>query len=366
VIGQLAPTAYRLLPSRGRRVAVERLLREQSVRCRRGGSPFYADLLVRAAKDVRRAGPCWRPFADEPFAVALPLRFMAGVHRVVLVGAAPDLARHYPSVGGDGDSAEAWLPFQEAVEAHADVIADSLRRPVQTNEVGRCRALLGGFLIAASEARLPLRLLEIGASAGLNLRWDRYHYVAGGSSWGDPASPVHLLDGYRTAPPYVDVSVTVGERRGCDLAPIDPTGEDGRVTLLSYTWGDQPARVQLLDAAVGVARSVPAEVEAADALEWLPRALERPTEGLATVVFHSYVMQLLGTRGRARLTEVMTAAGRRATRSAPLAWLRYEFADGRRGNVRLSCWPDGTDRTLAVASAHGQNIEWGPVRPVAA
>jgi hypothetical protein len=365
MIGRLAPTAYRLMPSRGRRAAVERLLREQSARCHRDGSAFYSDLLARAAQDVGRGGPCWRPFADQPFAVALPLRFMAGVHRVVLEGGAPGLARHYPSVGGDGDARKAWQSFVEVVDAHADTVADSLRKPVQTNEVGRCRALLGGFLLVASEARLPLRLLEIGASAGLNLRWDRYHYVAGGSSWGDPASPVHLLEGHRTAPPYVDLPVTVTERRGCDITPIDPTEDEGRLTLLSYTWGDQPARVNLIDAAVGIARSVPAKVEEGDALEWLPRVLERPVDGVATVVFHSYVMQLLGTRGRAQLTEVVTAAGRRATRAAPLAWLRYEFAEGRRGSVRLSCWPDGSDRTLAVASAHGQNIEWGPVRPAA-
>jgi hypothetical protein len=363
MIGQLAPAAYRLAPPRGRRAAVSRLLRDQSERCRRGGSGLYAELLALAAEDVRRGGACWRPFAEQPFAVALPLRFMAGVHRLVLTGQAPALAEHFPSTGGDGHADAAREPFLQAVADHPEVIAASLGRPVQTNEVGRCRALVGGFLLVAQETGLPLRLLEIGASAGLNLRWDLYRYEAGGAAWGDARSPVRLLDGHVSAAPYADVEAVVVGRHGCDLLPVDPTDDDGRITLLSYTWGDQPERTRLLDAAVTLARTTPAQVDAADALDWLPSRLAEPSVGVATVVFHSYVMQLLGSRGRSRLADAVAAAGRAASPDAPLAWLRYEFTEGRRASVRLATWPGGEDRVLALASSHGQNIDWGAVRP---
>jgi hypothetical protein len=36
--------------------------------------------------------------------------------------------------------------------------------------------LIGGFLRVAAMTRRPLRLLEVGSSAGLNLRWDHYRY----------------------------------------------------------------------------------------------------------------------------------------------------------------------------------------------
>ena len=44
----------------------------------------------------------------------------------------------------------------------------------------------------ARQTARPLRLLEIGASAGLNLRWDRYCYSAPNASSGDRRSPVRF------------------------------------------------------------------------------------------------------------------------------------------------------------------------------
>jgi hypothetical protein len=45
---------------------------------------------------------------------------------------------------------------------------------VQQNEVRRCTLLLPAFALAAGTVRSPLALVEVGASAGLNLLFDRY------------------------------------------------------------------------------------------------------------------------------------------------------------------------------------------------
>jgi hypothetical protein len=332
-------------------------MRQQAERCRRANSMFYAHLLDQCSVDVANGGACWRPFLGQSFAAALPLRFMAGVHRLVLDGQCSDLARHYPSVGGDGDAEAAWSHFVDAVSRHPVPVASHLERAVQTNEVGRCRALLGGFLLVAEQTALPIRLLELGASAGLNLRWDRYAYSCGSRNWGYEGSPVRLEGGFLNDPPFREVPVEVAERKGCDLAPIDPLTESGERTLLSYTWADNLARLQTLAGAIAIASSVPAEVERANALEWLPVQLKEPSEGLSTVVFHSYVLQLLNGRGRAQLKRIMETAGLRATPQSPLSWLQYEFTEGK-GTVGLTTWPGGDKRILAVASAHGENIEW--------
>jgi hypothetical protein len=109
-----------------------------------------------------------RGHEGDPEPSALALRLMGAVHRLVLRGDASDLARHYPSAGGSPH--EPWPVFLATLRDHADELRRLLDDPVQTNEPARCGALLGGFLEIARRTHLPLRLLEVGASAGLNLR----------------------------------------------------------------------------------------------------------------------------------------------------------------------------------------------------
>ena len=130
-------------------------------------------MLEQAAADVEAGGPGWAVLEGhegDPAGSALALRFLGAVHRLVLEGRAPALARHYPSAGGEAGLEGAWAAFRDTLEQHGDTLRALVHRPCQTNEVGRAAALFGGFLLVARETSLPLRLLELGASAGLNLR----------------------------------------------------------------------------------------------------------------------------------------------------------------------------------------------------
>jgi len=337
--------------------------------CRRDGSPLYGLLLGRAAADVEAGGPCWDALGEAAAADlrAVPaLQFMGAVHRLVLAGAAPSLARFYPSAGGAaprGASAEeaAWAAFRDVVAERRDDVRALARRQVQTNEVGRSAALLGGFLTVARETGLPLRTLELGSSAGLNLRWDAYRYEAGDLAWGDPAAPVRLVGVYEgEGRPPLGTPARVAERAGCDRFPLDPASEADRLTLLSYVWADQTRRIQRLRAALDLARARPIPIEATSAPDWLAARLAEPRPGLATVVFHSIVLRYLSEDDRARALAAIAAAGGRATREAPLAWLRME-PDGRgapEASVRLATWPGGEERLLARAGYHGQYVRW--------
>ncbi len=226
---------------------------------------------------------------------------------------------------------------------------------MQTNEVGRCAALLPGFLAVAEQTGLPLRVLEVGASAGLILGWDSYRYEAEGFSWGPPASPLRIefeLGGG----PIPGAGAEVAERAGCDAAPVDPASEEGRLTLLSYVWPDQGARIDRLRAALDLAAARPPAVERAAAIEWTEARLAEPVPGLATVLYHSVVMQYLSEAERRAFATAVAAAGARASAEAPLAWLRME-PDGERAAIRIATWPGGEDRLLARAGYHGTPVE---------
>jgi hypothetical protein len=176
-----------------------RLFRNQARACVQLGSRLYGVLLERAADDLLAGGPTRAVVAghlDDPGAGALPLRVMGGVHALVLTGQAPRLASFYASAGGldppGPDGAHAWNALAGVLAHHRDEIRQWLDSPPQTNDVGRAAALIGGLRHVVHEAGLPVRLIEIGASAGLNLRADRFHIAGDAGSYGDPAAPVVL------------------------------------------------------------------------------------------------------------------------------------------------------------------------------
>jgi hypothetical protein len=325
------------------------------------GSHLYADVLDAVIADVGADGPCaaiLRPHERDPFGSALPLRFLGSVHRLVLDGRAPRLAAHYPSVGGSpgpslaDDFIATVAELRREIEARVGV-------GVQTNEVGRSAALVGGFVEVARRSGLPLRLLELGSSAGLNLRWDRFWYDTGGSAFGEPASAVRFVGVWDDPPPVLDdVAVGVAARDGCDRSPNDPTDEDGRLSLRAYLWPDMVDRRARLDAALDIAARVPATVEGADLAVWLEGRLAAPTPGQVTVVYHSSVWQYVDRSSRDRMRAALREAGEDAGDDAPLAWLRLEPA-GPVADLRLTWWPGGADEVLATSGYHGIPVHWG-------
>ena len=353
-------------------------LRVQAMHCITNGSPLYEELLLRSAADVEAGGPVWRLFEGRDAAPADsdPLSLMGAVHRLALDGRAPSLEPWFPSVAiargedpGPVDHDAAWTAFVEVVTDRHDEVRELLDHPIQTNEVGRSAAMVGGFLEVA-RLGLPLRLAEIGTSAGLNLRWDRYRFEHGDLAWGDPSSPVRFESPFTPdSTPPLDVPAEVVSREGCDRSPVDPTTEDGRLTLMSYVWADQVGRFARLRGALEIAREVPASVDQADAFDWLPRRLADRRPGTATVVFHSIVVLYFTTEQRAELASMLADAGSEATAEEPLAWLRFEHPDtgdpvatgwSRIGKpeVRLTVWPGGDERLLATAAAHGPPVRW--------
>jgi len=324
------------------------MLRWQSNACAQLGSPLYAELLARAADDVMAGGACWAVLAghEDDDRQSMPaLRFMGAVHRLALEGRAPRLAEAYAA--GRPDT---WPEFRAAVAEHVDELRAGMERGVQTNEVARSAALLGGFMLVAQATGLPLRVLEVGSSAGLNLRFDAFRYESDGRAWGDPRSPVRL----DYAQP-VEQAVRVMERRGCDPNPLDPTTEEGRRTLLSYVWPDMRWRLELMRGALDVAARVPATIDRSGAVEWLEAQLADPPSDRVTVVFHSVVTQYLPDHERERVEGLVRGAGERGAR---LAWLRMEPDTAERAGVGLDLWPEGRHARIARAGYHGRPVEW--------
>jgi hypothetical protein len=337
------------------------------------GSPLYATLFEQVADDLDRGGVSTRVVAgheDERPATALPLRLIGAVHRLALAGELPELARFYPSMGGTGPVGEAWPALAAVLASRCDDLRALLDQPLQTNETGRAVLLFGALLMVAERTGLPIRLLELGASAGLNLLVDRFRYdvaVDGGQlvTLGDPASPLRFVRPWEGLPPAsLETRVSITERHGCDPRPIDAGDPDGRLTLTSYVWADDVVRLDRLRAALKVAAADPPRVERAGGAGWLADRLSTPRPGVVTVVWHSVVWQYVDQTERAGILGALSNAAARATSSAPMAYLRFEprTAPPRYSGffeLQASIWPAGpVDQAIATGAGHGIPARW--------
>ncbi len=338
------------------------LVRAQRRGCAIGGSSLYPTVLDAVLDDLAVDGACrtvLAPFAEERSGAAVVLRFLAAVHELVLDGRAPELAAHYPSAGGTVGP-DVGAAFVSTVGAHVEELERRTAEPIQTNEVGRSAALVGAFLVLAG-AGLPLRVLEVGASAGLNLRFDHLRYEAGDQAFGPVDSPVRFVEPWRRGRPHLTAELTVAERRGCDVRPLDPAAPADRLRLRACLWPDQPERRARLDGALEVAAAVPAAVDRADAATWAADRLEQVVDGVTTVLVHTIVAQYLAPDSQSALEAAIAAAGERATTRAPFAWLRMEPATETEAEVRLTLWPKPAPvrtHVLARSAFHGPPVTW--------
>lgn len=311
----LAGGARRSLPERFRAHA------DSLTRGRR--SPLSAELMRRAAADLEADGVVARLLAgiDTPPGSVPQLRLLAALHHLVLAGRAPDLAAFYPSAGGTIPPEGAWSAAEPTLTEHFAWIKNRLTLSVQTNEPGRSTVLYAALLWLVGLYRLPVRLLEIGASAGLNLIPDRYCYFAAGRALGDPSSAVAFHEPWEPA-----TAIALGaaggapeivRRAGCDRHPLHPRDPEDRTTLLSYIWPDELERIERMRAALAVAADSPPQVDRDAASQWLGPALAERGAHELTVIWQSVFRQYVNEQEWTAIGRAVEEAAGRASRGAP-------------------------------------------------
>ncbi|GGA56099.1 DUF2332 domain-containing protein [Pelagibacterium lentulum] len=336
----------------------------QAQACRSLGSPFTAqlcELLAQNLDDSTRFGARIINWPQTAKADALALRAAGALHWLARSGQARELATLFPPLETKPDVL--WEAIAKAIERHDDALYDFLDSPPQTNEVSRSSALLGMALLLSKRFSMPLAIYEIGASAGLNLAFDRYHYILGNGEereWGDADSLVHIESAWRGHVPDLEVELTIASRAGCDRNPLDPHDPESVERQLSYVWADQHQRIARISAASVAAASLPYHVDKADAADWVEAKLaEEPEAGIVRVFFHTIVWQYLPEATKERITAAFEKAGAAASNEAPLVWMYMEAEDHPAGAVlKQRVWPGGELETVGLADYHGRWVDW--------
>lgn len=322
-------------------------------------SPTYAALTAGVAGDGELLALAARRQQGQP----APNMLFGAVQYLLLRGVEHPLAAHYPILSGpEPPPDEAFPLFRAFCLEHRKAVGELIAtRRTQTQVVRRCTCLLPAFGLVHREARAPLALIDVGASAGLNLNFDRYayRYLRSGSEclrWGRDAARVELeadLRGPGTlpAPPP---EIPVASRDGIDLSPIDLADPDELLWLRALIWPEHVERhAQLVDAAAELKQS-PIGLHRGDASRDLSHLLERVPAEVALVVYSTIAMYQVPREGRRRLTEALEAR----SRERPV-W-RVALEGVHPPSLTLTRYRGGSGETelLARASPHGWWIEW--------
>lgn len=314
------------------------------------GAPVAGLVLEAVAADVAVGGPlsgllpARSRFGDFP-----GLRVMAAVHLLALEGLAPRVARRLPTAGGvaprdEGDRSAFRADVVSLLVAHRDALRDSLLQTPQTNEPGRSALLR--CALSRLDPLLPVRLYELGASAGLNLRADLLPGLVGLEAGPLPA---------------------IVERVGCDRDPVDASTTSGRNRLASYVWVDDVHRFERLRGALAVAEGTPVRLVRRDAGDFC--AGIALAAGTTTVVWHSAMWVYLDAQARAQVRRHIDVLGASATADSPLAHISWEWPAAGGDPQAPFClvmrrWcgtaEDGVPRLLARGTSHGSTAHLVP------
>jgi hypothetical protein len=361
----------------------------------------YCDLYARiaaAAADDRELLTVAHALAPAPKVV--PVLLFAAVHDLLLREPGHELAEIYRTGVGDP-----WPPFRSLVLTRTADLAETMAaRSIQTNEVGRCVPLAAALTAVHRATGRPLALVEVGASAGLNLLLDRYaHRLGEAPPLGDPGSPVDLTCEPRgpLRPPWGPALPPLGARAGIDLNPLPATDPAARRWLEACVWPRVPDRPERLRAALAIAAADPPDLRRGDGLALVEPVVDElaglrgpnaesalrgpnaesglrgpnaePGGDTVVCVLFSWALAYLDAEGRQRMEEHLDALGRRhdlvcvsAEYPGIAPWVERPTRPpaGPEGQgatlLGLARWRAGRRETrpLAWIQAHGRWIDW--------
>ncbi|PYM14206.1 MAG: DUF2332 domain-containing protein [Candidatus Rokuibacteriota bacterium] len=339
------------------RALAQKFVRFAEVECR-GASPLYESLAHSIADHDEILELAAHAAPGQP----APNLLFAAVHVLLMREPETPLAEFYPSLTAAArPPGDAYPGFRTFCRRHAEKIRALLEsRRVQTNEVRRCAYLFPAF---AAVARLaggrPLALIEIGASAGLNLLWDRYAYRYDDEAvYGALESPVLITCQLRGdgRPPLARQLPTIAARVGVDLHPVDVMDADAVRWLEALVWPEERQRADLLRTAVALARRDPPRLVSGDGVVVLPDILAEIPAEIPVCVFHSHTVNQFSPEQRERFTMALASLARTRT----LYRVSAEWLGAPVPQLTLTTWSQGRadERLLARCDHHGRWLEW--------
>lgn len=320
-------------------------------------SPLYAALANGVAGDRLLLDLACQSRDGQP----APNMLFASVHYLLMRGDGHELAAYYPGLCPDPlDHEKAFGPFRRFCLTHQDaLIAILASRSVGTNEIARASVIRAGMAQIMLRTESRLSTVEIGASAGLLMLWNRVGVDYGNAVVDKPAAERLLLSCESRAeavPTKIDPS-SVGEIIGIDLEPMNINNTHDRDWLDALIWPEYHERRARLRMAMDLARTHDVKVLSGDGVGLLPEVAERIGRDDALCVFHAFTFNQVPQE----LEKLFLDTLARLSRDRDVFRLGYEWRDDPSPTLALTEFSKGRalpETILAHADAHGRWISW--------
>lgn len=313
-------------------------------------SPLYEHLANKIADD------------DELLKVATyipqgqpaPNLFLAGV-QYLLSSSKDDLVHFYPSLTTTPKAiSEVYPVFKAFVLSHSDELKTLFQEKlVQTNEIRRCSYLYPMMTEIYKRHKKPLALIEIGASAGLQLGMDQYNYCYNEQLHINNSNNDFVLSSENQGQPLptsISNAPVVCKRVGIDLNPIDIHNEEELQWLQALIWPEHQGRRFLLNQALPILKELNLQLIKGDAIKLIKDISREINEEAMLVVYHTHVANQIPMELRLELIEQL----KEISIERPLyhcynnlfdTQLHQDFIDqGEIESIRLMERPDGHAR----------------------
>jgi len=264
------------------------------------------DLLMHTPSDQRR-----------------PSLLFASVNCILAAHPDSELASYYPIHGGRRPVDDNLIStFAAFCAEHSDGLGRLLRTgSTQTNEIRRCAALRLALGYIGEQWNGPVALVEVGASAGLNLQFDQYSYQIGNQATGSEADSSVLIScelrGEASAGQLQRPVPEVTSRLGIDMQPVQLSDPTARAWLEAFIWPEDVNGLATLRGAMELALSagIPPVVPGDAAVDTVRLLADLPGSE-PIVVFTASLLSYLSARSRAAFLGQLDEIAQ----NRPVAW----------------------------------------------
>jgi hypothetical protein len=323
-------------------------------------SPLYQSLCKVVAQDQ----PILELLMQRRMGQQASFLLFGAMHYLLLSGVQHPLRDFYPSLVGAAaaDPRDAGPVLLDFCRTYHDELGKLTRtRLVQTNVVKRVAGLKVALWAVRRRCEQPVHLIEVGASAGIHLHFDRYRYVIGGRVFGQPDAKVTIETQWRgkEPPPNLDDLPPIASRIGIDLNPVDVTDPSERLWLRALVWPENQHEADLLAAALESVASDPPTIVAGDAIDVCPTLGQRLPPGEPRVVFHAATRMHVPTERRAAFDEAIDSIEEQGPLyhvwQEPPSAPHYRTVPDERGVLALH--GPGDDKPVPLVRIDG-HLEW--------